>query len=86
VLILIFAILVLCIAGAVLSAPLFLHQLEPYELASPPGSEHSSAERLLEAMSELEQSKSSGKVTEADYALQRERLEQEYVHVTERHA
>ena len=83
---LIVAILVMAIAAVVLSAPLFLRRLEPYELAPAAGPQQGAAERLLEAMSELDQSKLAGKITDADYALQRERLEVEYVQVTERHA
>ena len=46
---LMFAILVLCIAAAVLSAPLFMHRLEPYELAAPAKPEQGAAERFARA-------------------------------------
>jgi hypothetical protein len=85
VLMLVFAILVMVIAGAVLSAPLLMHRLEPYLLPKP-APERGAADRVLEALSELDQSKVLGKVTDADYAAQRERLEREFLTVTERPA
>jgi len=87
------AIVVLCIAAAVLSAPLVLQRLEPYALRAeskastahgdPPYADPREAERLLEALSELEQSRLGGKLTETDYAAERERLETDYLRVTE---
>jgi hypothetical protein len=79
-------IVVLCVAAIVLSAPLILHRLEPYRPATGPsglGDEEQSSEagRLLEALSELEHSRQSGKVTPTDYAAQRDRLEREYLRV-----
>jgi hypothetical protein len=86
VLTLVFAVLVMVIAAAVLSAPLLLHRLEPYLMPAPRGAERSAADRILEALSDLEQSRLSGKVTPAGYAAQREKLETEYIQVTERNA
>jgi hypothetical protein len=75
-------IVVLCIAAAVLSAPLVLQRLEPYATAAPPRADPRDRERLLDALSELEHSRLSGKLSEADYAAQRERLEADYLRVT----
>lgn len=80
-------ILLLCIAAAVLSAPLVLQRLEPYALRPPahggPSREDArAAEQLLDALSELEQSRLSGKLSDADYAAQRGRLEAEYLRFT----
>lgn len=83
---LVFAALALAIAAAVLSAPLALHRLESYEMPAAEQADRSGAERLLEALSELEQARLSGKLSEAEYAVQRQRLELEYVQVTERNA
>jgi hypothetical protein len=82
VLIFVFAVVILLIAAGVLSAPLFTQRLEPYLPAKPPA-DRGAVDRILEALSELDQSKQLGKITEADYAVQRERLEVEYVRVTE---
>jgi hypothetical protein len=81
-------ILLLAIAALVLSWPLVLQQLEPYRVAAPDAAiatepARSEAARLLEAMTELEQARLAGKLTDDDYAGQRERLEREYVRVTE---
>jgi hypothetical protein len=85
------AIAVLCIAVAVLSAPLVLQRLEPYapqpaSRAQPPQGDarpgrEREAEQVLEALSELEHSRLSGKLSDADYAAQRERLEAEYLRI-----
>ncbi len=79
---LIVVIVVLGVAAVVLSAPLVLHRLEPYALPIPARGELSEADRLLEALSELEHSRLAGKVTEADYAMLRERIERDYLRVT----
>ena len=76
---LIVGILVLGVAAIVLSAPLVLNRLEPYALPASARGDLSEADRLLEALSELEHSRSGGKVTEADYTAQRERIEREYL-------
>lgn len=80
------AIVLLCVAGVVLSAPLVLHKLEAYQGAGTSADPSTSlkaneAGRLLEALSELDHSRDAGKVTLADYATQRERLEREYLQV-----
>lgn len=74
---------VLGVAAVVLSAPLVLHRLEPYALPAPPQAELSEADRLLEALSELEHSHLAGKLTEADYAALRERIERDYLRASE---
>jgi hypothetical protein len=86
VLTLVFAVLVMAIAAAVVSAPLLLHRLEPYLMPAPAHAERSAADRILEALSELEQSQLSGKVAAADYAAQREALERDYLQAIERSA
>lgn len=83
---LVFAALALAIAAAVLSAPLALHRLEPYEVPAAEQADRRDADRLLEALSELEQARLAGKLSDTDYTVQRERLELEYVQVTERSA
>ena len=76
-------IVVLAVAAVVLSAPLVLHRLEPYAVATPERAESGEADRLLEALSDLEHSRQAGKLSDADYSAQRDRLEQAYVRAAE---
>jgi hypothetical protein len=77
------AVLLLLIAAAVISYPLFMRRLEPYALPDLPDETFSESDALLEALSDLEDSFRAGKVSEADYAAQKQRLELRYIEVVE---
>lgn len=78
-----FALLLLVLAAAALSYPLFFQRLEQYLLPDLPSEEFSERDALLEALSELEYSHDAGKLSDRDYDDQRAALEARYVEVTE---
>ena len=77
------AVLLLLIAAAVISYPLLMRRLEPYTLPDLPDESFSESDALLEALSDLENSYRAGKVSQGDYAAQRQRLELRYIEVVE---
>jgi hypothetical protein len=77
------SVLVLLLAAGVISAPLILQRLEPYDLPDLPADAFSERDALLEAMSDLEDSFHAGKVSQDDYAAQKQRLQLRYIEVVE---
>jgi hypothetical protein len=77
------AVLVLLVAAAAISYPLLMQRLEPYDLPELPDESFSERDALLEALSDLEDSFHAGKVSEGDYAVQKQRLELRYIEVVE---
>jgi hypothetical protein len=77
------AVLLLLIAAGVISYPLLVHRLEPYDLPDLPDESFSERDALLEAMSDLEVSFRAGKLSEADYTAQKQRLQVRYIEVVE---
>lgn len=77
------AVLVLLVAAGVISYPLLMQHLEPYDLPELPDESFSERDALLEALSDLEESYHAGKVSEGDYAAQKQRLELRYIEVVE---
>lgn len=81
--ILIIAALVLLASVAVIAFPLFLQPLELHRDAAPEDSEYSARDGLLEALSELEVSFRTGKVSPEDYQTQKNSLQAEYIQEVE---
>jgi hypothetical protein len=77
------AVVLLLLVAGVISYPLLLHRLEPYDLPELPDDSFSERDALLEALSDLEDSFHAGKVSEPDYAAQKQRLELRYIQVVE---
>ena len=82
---LLFVIAGIVVAGAVLvvSYPLVLRPLEPYAAPPDPEAEYSDRDALLEAMSELEVSQQTGKLSQADYEEQKNRMERQYLNTVQ---
>lgn len=70
---------VLILAGAAIAYPLFFHKLEPFLAPHLPDTPFSERDSLLEAMSELELEYHGGKVSEEDYAREKNRLQRSYI-------
>ena len=81
--ILIIAALVLLVSVAVIAFPLFLQPLEFHQEAAPPDNEFTPRDSLLEALSELELSFRTGKVSPEDYQTQKNSLQAEYIREVE---
>ncbi|HKI99200.1 MAG TPA: hypothetical protein VKB51_12070 [bacterium] len=77
------AVLLLLVLAGVIGYPLFMTRLEPYALPDLPDESFSERDALLEALSDLEESYHAGKVSETDYSAQKQRLELQYIEVTE---
>ena len=77
------SVLVLLLAAGVISAPLILQRLEPYNRPDLPADAFSERDALLEALSDLEDSLRAGKVSQDDYAAQKQRLQLRYIEVVE---
>lgn len=75
------AAVVLTIAAAVISLPLVFAPVETYAVGDPPDTEYSERDALLEAMSELELSFQTGKLSGDDYQAQKARLQRQYLRV-----
>lgn len=73
------AAVVLAIAALVVSYPLVFAPVENYAVADPPDTEYSERDGLLEAMSELELSFQTGKLSQEDYQAQKARLQRQYL-------
>ncbi len=73
------SLLLLAAAVMVISYPLIFHELEAYELPPSAAAEFSERDALLEALSELELSHRSGKLSETDYLTQKLQLEKQYL-------
>ncbi len=71
--------LVLLLAAAVIGYPLVFGALEPHIIAAPHDAEYAESDALLEAMSELELSHGSGKLSQQDYDKQKLRLQKQYL-------
>lgn len=82
-LVLALAVLTLLIAAAVIAYPLVFASLESYLVSDLPDEEFRESDALLEALSELEQSKLSGKLSEQDYRKEKLRLQKEYIESAE---
>ncbi|MBI3993739.1 MAG: hypothetical protein HY342_10730 [Candidatus Lambdaproteobacteria bacterium] len=81
---LVVGILVLIAAAAVLSLPLFLRKLEPYDnpqavIAEP----YTQADALLDALGELDLSFRSGKLSDEDFQAERAHLQRAYIALVE---
>jgi len=81
--ILIIAALVLLASVAVIAVPLFLQPLEFHQDTAPEDNEYSPRDGLLEALSELELSFRTGKVSPEDYQTQKNSLQSEYIREVE---
>ena len=77
------AVLALLIAAAVVAYPLVFASLESYLASDLPDEEFRESDALLEALSELEQSKLSGKLSGQDYQTEKLRLQNEYLKLAE---
>jgi len=75
------AAVVLAGVGILVVWPLIFDRLEPYQLAGMPDESFSERDSLLEALSELEQSFLSGKISETDYSSQKKVLQKRYIQV-----
>ena len=71
--------LVLLLAAAVIAYPLVFAALEPHIMAAPTEAEYAESDALLEALSELELSRGSGKLSQEDYGNQKLRLQKQYL-------
>ena len=74
---------VLAAALAVVSYPLFFQPLEPHRLPVDTDGAFNERDALLEALSDLEQARLSGKMSETDHAAQKSRLEARYIQLVE---
>ena len=81
--VLVLAVLVLLVAAAVIAYPLVFGALEGYLAADLPDEEYRESDALLEAMSELELSYGSGKLSEQDYQTEKRRLQSQYLRVAD---
>ncbi len=70
---------VLVAAVLIISYPLIFGAMESYRAESAPGAEYSERDGLLEAMSELEISFQTGKLSASDYEQQKARLRRQYL-------
>jgi cytochrome c-type biogenesis protein CcmI len=77
------SIALLLLAAAAVSYPLLRHRLEPYDLPDLPDDDFNERDALLEALSDLEESRLAGKLSAEDYAAQKERLQRRYIMVVE---
>lgn len=77
------ALALVLIVAAVISLPLLRGGLEPYALAEAPAEDFSERDALLDALTDLEESYGSGKLSQADYDAQKQRLQLRYVQVLE---
>jgi len=71
--------LILLTVAAVISFPLIFHSLENYNAPLSAEAEFSHRDALLEALSELELSLKTGKLSEADFEAQKTFLEAQYL-------
>ena len=74
---------VLVAALAVVSYPLFFQSLEPHQVPDVSDDAFNERDALLEALSDLEQARLSKKMSEADHAAQKARLEARYIQLLE---
>ena len=81
--VLVLAVITLLLAAAVIAYPLVFASLESYLASDLPDEEFRESDALLEAISELEQSSLSGKISEQDYQREKLRLQNEYLQVAE---
>ena len=84
---LVVGVLALVVAAVVISLPLFLRELEPYdnpdaELAEP----YTQADALLDALGDLELAFRSGKLSDEDYQVERAQLQRAYIALVEKRA
>lgn len=71
--------LILLAIAAVVSYPLIFQPLEPYATPSAAAAEFSERDALLEALSDLELSFRTGKLSDADFQAQKLQLERQYL-------
>lgn len=76
------ALMLLAVAG-VISYPLLRQPLEPYAPEPAPDEALTERDALLDALSDLEDALRAGKLSDDDYAAQRQRLELRYIRVVE---
>lgn len=76
---LVLAVLLLLMAAAVVAYPLVFGSLESYVTADLPDEEYREPDALLEAMSELELSHGSGKISDEDYQTEKRHLQNQYL-------
>lgn len=70
---------ILLLAALIISYPLIFSELESHAAPAPPDSEYSERDALLEAMSELEISYRTGKLSDRDYQSQKSRMQRQYL-------
>ncbi len=74
---------VLVAAVLIVSYPLIFNAMESHRAEPTPGAEYSERDALLEAMSELEGSFQTGKLSAADYEHQKAGLRRQYLRAQE---
>ncbi len=78
-----FGVVVLVVVAVIVSYPLVFHRLEPYAHPDVPEEPFNERDALLDALGDLESSHRAGKLSDADYATQKARLELRYIEVVE---
>ncbi|MBI4083718.1 MAG: hypothetical protein HY423_14025 [Candidatus Lambdaproteobacteria bacterium] len=71
--------LVMVAAGAAVAFPLYFQRLEAYALPANPAAAFNERSALLEGLAELEREFHAGKLSEADYRQESERLQRAYL-------
>lgn len=74
-------IILLIVAAGVITIPLVFHKAEAVTRLDSPVADFQERDALLDAMSELELSFGSGKISEPDYQRQKHALQREYLSV-----
>lgn len=77
------AVLVLLATLAIVTYPLFFEDVESYRLPDLPEDAYSERDVLLEALGDLELAHGAGKLSQADYEIEKARLENRYIEVVE---
>jgi hypothetical protein len=72
-------VLAMVAAGAAVAYPLFFQRLEPFALPANPAAAFNERSALLEGLAELEREFHAGKLSEADYRQESERLQRAYL-------
>ena len=80
---LVISVVLLLVAAVVVSLPLLRGTLEPYALEHAEDDDFSERDALLDALSDLEESYGVGKLSQADYDAQKQRLQLRYIEVVE---